>query len=144
MSAVDLKFSLKEATLKANGQSLEKVFTILLDNAIKYTNQGGRIGLKLQPYGGCVQCIVSDTGVGIKKEDLSRIFDKFQRLSQILEHKKRGVGLGLAIVKEIIVSHGGKIWVESELNKGSKFIFVLPGGLRREDKRYEEKENTPN
>ena len=79
-----------------------------------------------------VVCPVSDTGVGIPKEDLTRIFNKFEQVKRDqkeLYHKLgkvKGVGLGLAIAKGIIEAHGGKIWVDSELNKQTTFTFTIP------------------
>jgi signal transduction histidine kinase len=69
---------------------------------------------------------VADTGPGIPREELDRIFDKFYQVSQVDKRKIRGTGLGLAISKALVQMHGGKIWVESELGKGSTFFFTLP------------------
>jgi signal transduction histidine kinase len=69
---------------------------------------------------------VADSGIGISSEDFNRIFNKFQRVEKGVSAKLRGTGLGLPISKEIIQLHGGKIWVESEVGKGSKFTFTLP------------------
>jgi signal transduction histidine kinase len=83
---------------------------------------------KQSPTLNYVMVSVSDTGIGIPAEDLNRIFDKFEQVKGVKEKIKgpKGTGLGLSIVKGIVEAQGGKIVVESELNKGSKFIFTLP------------------
>jgi signal transduction histidine kinase len=73
-----------------------------------------------------VQVGVTDTGPGIPKDRLNTVFEKFQQASPAGPYQTKGTGLGLAIVKHIIASHGGKIWAESEIGKGSTFIFILP------------------
>ncbi|MFC1718128.1 response regulator [Candidatus Poribacteria bacterium] len=120
---------------------LDQVFTNILDNARKYTPENGQITVEARlvssPYNvgspmpmpqilpdpGFVEVSISDTGEGISPEDQKRIFGVFEQAGQTYE---LGVGLGLSIVKKITENHYGKIWVESELNKGSKFAFVLP------------------
>ena len=72
---------------------------------------------------------VSDTGIGIPKEDLARIFERFYRVDKDRSSELGGTGLGLSIVKHIIDAHGGRVWAESELNKGSSFYFTLPPHL---------------
>jgi signal transduction histidine kinase len=74
-----------------------------------------------------VQCIVEDQGCGIAAEDLEKVFAKFQ---QVGEKKKGGTGLGLAICQALVMEHGGRIWVESELERGTRFIFRLPPAHR--------------
>jgi len=73
-----------------------------------------------------IECSVEDTGIGIKKEDILKLFQPFQQLESVLSKKHEGTGLGLALCKRIVELHGGRIWVESEVGKGSKFIFVIP------------------
>lgn len=115
----------------ADRDRIEQVLTNILDNAIKFTPENGSITLQARKVrdrnGGSqersfLEISISDTGIGISREDQERIFDRFERATLY----NSGVGLGLAIVKKIIDSHSGKIWVESELGKGSKFIFILP------------------
>jgi len=109
-------------TIVGDRDKLTEVIINLLNNAIKYT-PAGSITIKLEGSATEVRFEISDTGPGIPPEYLSKIFDKFER---ILAEKQEGTGLGLPIAKEIIELHKGKLWVESEAGKGSKFIFILP------------------
>lgn len=106
---------------------LTEVIVNILNNAIKYTKTGG-ITVKLTGTDDDVRFEIADTGLGIAEENLVKIFDKFERVTA---EKQEGTGLGLPIAKDIVELHRGKIWVESELGKGSKFIFVLPRDLRK-------------
>jgi two-component system phosphate regulon sensor histidine kinase PhoR len=74
-----------------------------------------------------IQFSVEDNGIGIPKEDLSRIFERFYRVDKGRSKELGGTGLGLSIVKHLVQAHGGKVWVESQLGKGSTFYFILPG-----------------
>jgi len=107
-----------------NRLRLVQVMTNLLDNAIKYTPPGGSITVEAEESGEHVVVSVRDTGIGIPPADQPYIFDKFYRVKR--EDDEGGVGLGLAIAKSIIEKHGGRIWVESEVGKGSTFTFTLP------------------
>ncbi len=102
-----------------------QVFTNLLANSIKFTKEGF-IEIAVLEKEGEIECSVSDSGIGISEEDLPKVFGKFQQFGQIERIGEKGTGLGLSIVKGIIDLHKGKIWVESELAKGSKFTFTLP------------------
>jgi len=108
-----------------------EVYTNLIDNAIKYTPEKGVMSVKIEKYQDGVKVIITDTGTGIKQEDICKLFERFERLESILENRGKGAGLGLAIAKEIISLHGGKIWAESNRGEGSSFIFTLPFSLRR-------------
>lgn len=107
-------------------QGLEGVFVNLISNAIKYTPPGGKITVSLTQEGDYLKVSVSDTGVGIPKEDLPRLFDKFYRVRTKETRQVIGTGLGLAIVKGIVEAHLGRIEVKSELGKGSVFTVYLP------------------
>jgi two-component system phosphate regulon sensor histidine kinase PhoR len=98
----------------------------LLDNAVKYTPEGGSISVSALDAGNEVQVTVSDTGIGIPREHLNRIFERFYRVDKNRSRELGGTGLGLSIVKHIIQSHGGRVWVNSELEEGSAFSFSLP------------------
>jgi PAS domain S-box-containing protein len=114
--------------LWADKDKIEEVLINLLSNAIKYTPSGGNIAIKLMGTEKEIRFEISDTGHGIAKEDFDKLFDKFERITA---ERQEGTGLGLSISKSIIELHRGKIWVESEPGKGSKFIFILPRNLRR-------------
>ncbi len=103
-----------------------EVLTNLLANAINYTNPGGKIELTVQVSADTLTTIISDTGVGIPKDAIPHLFNKFFRVSSQNQKMSKGTGLGLYISKSIIEKLNGKIWVESELDKGSKFCFTLP------------------
>lgn len=105
---------------------ITEVVTNLVANAINYTNPGGQVNVFVHPTPQEVITTVSDTGVGIPKEALSHLFNKFFRVSNQLQKASKGTGLGLYIAKSIIEKLNGKIWVESEVGKGSKFSFTLP------------------
>ena len=98
----------------------------LLDNAIKYTLDGGEIIISLVPAEKAIEFLIKDTGIGIPKNQQDKVFSKFFRGSSAIKMETDGSGLGLFIAKNIIEAHGGKIWFESEEGKGTTFYFTLP------------------
>ena len=112
--------------VKGDRNNLEGVFTNLVNNAIKYTPEGGEITIRVTGEGENVKVEVSDTGIGISKGDLPRIFDRFYRVKSERTRQIVGTGLGLSIVKHIVEAHLGKISVESDEGAGSTFTVVLP------------------
>jgi len=110
----------------ADPQACEQILSNLLDNAIKYTEPGGSIALRIGGDERNVQIAVSDTGVGIPERDLARVFERFYRVDPARSRSQGGTGLGLAIVKHLVQSLGGAIQVESQLGRGSTFSFTLP------------------
>jgi signal transduction histidine kinase len=118
-------FARKRMQVMANPARLRQVFTNLVDNAIKYTPEGGEVKVTLTGEGGQVMCSISDSGIGIPVEAQSRIFDKFYRAPTVLDTYE-GTGLGLSIVKSIVESYDGRIWVDSAPGKGSTFTVVIP------------------
>jgi signal transduction histidine kinase len=104
---------------------LSQVFTNLVDNAIKFTPSGGVVSLSLDTKNGSAQVRVSDTGPGIAPEDQKRIFERFYQADRS-RRSGGGSGLGLAIARQIVLAHGGQIWVDSTLGKGSTFTVTLP------------------
>ena len=114
--------------LSADPQKLSIVISNLLDNAIRYNVPNGEVivaveRVKDQPY---VKISVKDTGIGIPQEGINKLFTKFFRAENVVKVDPNGSGLGLYIAKNIIKRHGGEIWVESEINRGSTFYFTLP------------------
>jgi two-component system sensor histidine kinase GlrK len=112
--------------IKMDSEKILQVLRNLIGNAVKFTPDGGRVRASARPVNGGVEFSVADTGPGIPSEKLAMVFDKFQQVPTPGSRGTRGTGLGLAIVQHIIKSHGGKVWVESQLGQGSTFIFVLP------------------
>jgi signal transduction histidine kinase len=105
---------------------MEEVLTNLIDNAIKYSPKGGKITISGRNIGKEVRVTVADEGIGIPKEDMGRIFERFQRTDRSVVKKVKGIGLGLYICKSIIEAHGGRLEVASKVGKGSQFTFILP------------------
>jgi diguanylate cyclase (GGDEF)-like protein len=110
----------------ADFDKILQVLTNLTDNAIKFTQHGGKVTIAGNKANEHVEVSITDTGIGIAKDDLERIFDKFQRIELPTTQQTRGSGLGLSICKAILELHNGNIRVESELGKGSTFTFALP------------------
>lgn len=110
----------------ADPAKLQQVMYNLIDNAIKYTPDGGKIRISLELSGRDALLKVSDTGVGIPKNDLHHVFDRFYRVDKARSRETGGTGLGLSIVQQIVRLHGGSIDVQSEVGKGTTFIIELP------------------
>ena len=128
-----------------DSQRIEQVVTNLVSNAVKFTNENGKIILKTETiplekvdkskifdmqnpvfYENYIKVSVSDSGIGIAPEDITKVFDKFQQIENSLNRKNGGTGLGLPIAKQLIEAHKGFIWVESEPNVGTTFSFIIP------------------
>ncbi|HYE83152.1 MAG TPA: ATP-binding protein [Clostridia bacterium] len=105
---------------------IRQLVVILLDNAVKYTSSGGRISLELKSNKDSIEILVSDTGEGIGKEDLDRIFERFYRIDKARSSETDGIGLGLSIASWIVKEHHGIITVDSTLGKGTTFKIVFP------------------
>ncbi|GAB4272554.1 two-component system histidine kinase PnpS [Thermincola ferriacetica] len=112
--------------IMANEDLIKQVLINLVDNAIKYTPENGRVVLSATPSGGGLKVSVKDTGIGIPPESMSRLFERFYRVDKARSRELGGTGLGLAIVKHALEAHGGTIKVESQVGMGSKFTFYLP------------------
>jgi signal transduction histidine kinase len=116
-----------ELSLVGDRQELEVALKNLLENAIHYTGEGGEINITTEKRSGEVRISVIDTGIGIPSQDLNRIFERFYRVDKSRSKEQGGTGLGLSIVKHIAEAHGGRVEVESEVGKGSRFTLVVPG-----------------
>lgn len=112
-------------TVYGNAEAIHELFCNLVTNAVKYTLVGGQVEVTASNKGGEVLVKVQDNGVGIPPEALPRIFEEFYRADNVKVEAMEGTGLGLSIVKQILSTHGGKIWVESEQGKGTTFSFTL-------------------
>lgn len=107
----------------------EKVLHVLgnlMDNAIKFNREGGEVLVEAHRKNGVVEVCVEDTGIGIPRDKLDRVFDRFYQVDSSLTRRYGGTGMGLAVARGIVEGYGGKMWVESEEGKGSKFCFTLP------------------
>lgn len=105
---------------------LRQILTNLLSNGAKFTPAGGTVTVQAESDGHMVAVTVADTGIGIPPEESSRVFDKFYQVGYTSVGVREGTGLGLAICRQLVEMQGGKIWVESEVGKGSRFTFTLP------------------
>jgi len=112
--------------LLADKFMVETVIRNLTSNALKFTPEGGTIKINSKPVDDFIQISVEDTGIGLSESDKQKLFRIDVKNSEIGRSKEKGTGLGLILCKEFIEKHGGKIWVESELEKGSQFIFTIP------------------
>lgn len=123
---IKINISPQLPSVKADPEQIEVVFRNLLDNAVKYTPDGGEIYISALEKAENIYIEVADNGIGISAEHLPRIFERFYRANKDRSRKLGGTGLGLAIVKHIVQAHQGTIGVESKPGKGSKFFFTLP------------------
>lgn len=110
----------------ADEDKIDQILTNLTNNAIKYSPKGGIVTVSGSFSDGFVTMSVSDQGMGIPKEHLPKVFERFHRVDNRDTRKVGGTGIGLYLVKHLVEAHGGKIWVESEVGQGSSFIFTLP------------------
>jgi GAF domain-containing protein len=113
--------------LVGDERKVKQVLLNVLSNAVKFTPEGGRITLKAGKTDRGVEISVTDTGVGIAPEDQAAIFEEFRQVGHDETRKQEGTGLGLTLAKKFVELHGGRIWVESEVGRGSTFTFTLPG-----------------
>ncbi len=115
-----------EGTIEADERKVKQILFNLLSNAVKFTPEGGSVTLTASKEEDAVRICVADTGIGIKPEDMTKLFTEFTQLESTYTKKYDGTGLGLALTKKLVKLHGGRIWVESEEGKGSRFFFTLP------------------
>ena len=130
----------EDVILKVDADKLERIMLNLLSNAIKFSKPNGEIRVTLN-FEDCLYISVTDNGIGIAKENLNKIFDKFTQLDTSFSRKNEGSGIGLSIVKSFVLLHNGKISVKSELNKGTSFLIELPltetSNIETEDASYD-------
>lgn len=114
--------------VKADREQMKQVLFNLLANAVNYTPENGEITLSIEENDGMMHILVSDTGIGIDRDAIPRLFERFYRVDKARSRNTGGTGLGLAIVKHIVEVHDGKIVVDSEIDKGSTFHVYIPTG----------------
>ena len=124
---IALRFQPVESmTIRADRTKLRQILINLLTNGIKYTERGGSVEVQVERGTSELRCAVRDSGRGISLEDQARLFEPFTQLGPTTTREGDGLGLGLAIVKRYVEMHGGRVWVESQLNQGSTFYFTIP------------------
>jgi signal transduction histidine kinase len=124
--SLDVTFDERLDGFVGDERKIKQILLNLLSNAVKFTPEGGRIGINARHTAGSVEISVSDTGIGIVPEDQPKIFEEFRQVGSDAAHRSEGTGLGLTLAKKFVELHGGKIWVTSEVGKGSTFTFTLP------------------
>lgn len=130
---IKIIFSMKYSKVWADRDRITQLVNNLLSNALNFTPKGGRITVGVKEKKCKIFIWVQDSGIGIRKEDLPKLFNKFEQVGAP-KTKRTGTGLGLAICKEIVDIHRGRLWAESRLHKGSRFNIILPKDLRKEEK----------
>jgi signal transduction histidine kinase len=123
---LDVKVDERLGDVVGDERKIKQILLNLLSNAVKFTPAGGRIGINARQTDGVVEISVTDTGIGIAPEDQAKVFEEFRQVGSDKAKKIEGTGLGLTLAKKFVELHGGRIWVESEVGKGSTFVFTLP------------------
>jgi signal transduction histidine kinase len=113
-----------EIRIAADERRLRQIVFNLLSNAVKFTPADGRVDVSARLDDGCVEIAVADTGPGIPAEDIEMIFEEFEQTAD--GKQAEGTGLGLPLSRKLVELHGGRLWVESEIGRGSTFRFTLP------------------
>jgi signal transduction histidine kinase len=124
--ALELAVDERLGNFVGDERKIRQVLLNLLSNAVKFTPEGGRVKVAAAPGDGAVRIAVSDSGIGIAPEDQGAIFEEFRQVGTDSAQKGEGTGLGLTLAKKFVELHGGTIWVESAVAKGSTFTFTLP------------------
>jgi signal transduction histidine kinase len=122
----------------ADRNRVHQVLFNLLDNAVRFTPEGGHVEVSASRHNGAVEVRVSDTGVGIPERHLPMLFERFYRVDTARSRNDGGTGIGLAIARSVIEAHGGRIWAESTPGEGSVFAFELPVARTNEEKKEDE------
>lgn len=126
-------FSKKSRFIDMDTDKITQVLYNIISNALKYSPEGGTVTYRLRDRGELLEISVSDQGMGIPKENVDKIFERFYRVDKARSRQMGGTGLGLAIAKEMIEAHGGSIWAKSEEGKGTTIYFTLPMAADEED-----------
>jgi signal transduction histidine kinase len=124
--ALELNLPSELPAIQADANRITQVITNILDNAIRYTPENGKVILAAKQAESGIQISIQDSGPGIKDEEVGRIFDRFYRLDASRNRDEGGSGLGLAIVRSIVQAHGGRIWAESKTGQGLTIFILIP------------------
>lgn len=127
---INIKYESKDIEVFIDKEKFSQVIVNLLVNAIKFTNYKGQICIKTYLENGYINISIKDNGIGIPKDNIDYIFERFYRVDKSRNKDTGGIGVGLTIVKSIVNAHGGDIFVNSEINKGSEFIIKLPNNIK--------------
>jgi two-component system, OmpR family, sensor histidine kinase VicK len=119
--------------VEVDQDKITQVLDNIISNALKYSPEGGTITFKAKEKNGYIEISVSDQGLGIPKENLEKIFERFYRVDKARTRQMGGTGLGLAIAKEMISAHGGDVWATSTEGRGTTITFTLPYDSTQED-----------
>ena len=117
---------MEDVIVYGDKQSIKQAIRILIENAVKYTNDGDEINISCQNINEDCVITIQDTGIGMTQKDIDHIFDRFYRSDYVRNQNISGHGLGLSLAKLIILAHTGKIKVRSQFKKGTSFIITLP------------------
>ena len=115
-----------DISIVADQRKLKQIMFNLISNAVKFAKSGGHVHVRARIDGDFIEITVVDTGIGIKEEDLPKLFQAFTQLESVYTKEFQGTGLGLSLTRKLVELHGGRIWAESEYGKGSRFCFTLP------------------
>lgn len=129
--SIDFEAQRNVPRVMADSEKTDIIIRNLLGNAVKYTHNGGRVGVRIEAASNGVRVCIVDNGIGIAPEELNRIFDKFYRVRRDEKLKVSGKGVGLAVVKTLTEGQGGRVMVQSAVNVGSTFIVEFPGASER-------------
>ena len=124
--ALQLHTDAQLGDIHADERKFKQIMLNMLSNAVKFTPDGGKIGVRATLANGALEVAVSDTGIGIAKEDQDAVFEEFRQVGRHYTNKQEGTGLGLALTKRFVELHGGTLRLESELGRGSTFTFTIP------------------
>lgn len=137
--AIKFEFNTDELIIACDPEKMEKILLNILSNAIKFTEPGGSIYIKLNAGEDRVNISIKDTGIGIPKDKIEKVFDRFKQVNSLKHRANEGSGIGLYLVKEWILAHKGEIFVKSKENEGTEFIIKLPN-KKMVSEIYQEKE----
>ena len=115
-----------DVNIVADQRKVKQILFNLVSNAVKFTSAGGTIVVSAVKDGEFIEVTVADTGLGVKDEDIPKLFHPFTQLESVYTKQYEGTGLGLALTRQLVELHGGRVWVKSEFGTGSRFSFTIP------------------